>query len=391
MAALQGGLAPTAVAEDVQSQQWYLDGMQIKKVWKVSTGKGVKVAVVDSGVDLTTPSLRGQVLPGKDISGAPGGETKDDVGHGTTMAELIAGTGRGGSLKGMAPDAKIVPIRTTLRGVKGIGNESRNDKAIRAAADSDAKIINMSFGGETADDAQEKALDYAASKGKLLISAMGNDAQKGNTSGLGYPSAHPNVAAIGAYGKNRKISRFSSTGRATTFVAPGQEFPGWCDGKREQYCPNMKGTSSAAAIASGAAALVWAKHPTWTANQVLRVLIDTAGRPNAKKNTVSKYIGYGAIRPRMNLLEGKGKPGDPDISPLTGKKTGSSAPGPKSPGGKDSDKNGSTKDDAPDKVKVADSKSEDGDSSQLLPILGVGAGVLILAGCGFAVVRLRRN
>ncbi|WP_327392976.1 S8 family serine peptidase [Streptomyces sp. NBC_01186] len=391
MAALQGGLAPTAVAEDVQSQQWYLDGMQIKKIWKVSTGKGVKVAVVDGGVDSTTQSLRGQVLPGKDISGAPGDETKDDVGHGTTMAELIAGTGRGGTLKGVAPDAKIFPIRTTLRGIKGIDkNLNRHAEAIRAAADSDAKIINMSWGTST-DGPTKRALDYAVSKGKLLIAAMGNDGQSGNTDGLGYPASHPNVAAIASYGKNRKVSKFSSSGRATTFVAPGQEMPGWCDGKREQYCPNIEGTSASSAIASGAAALVWAKHPTWTANQVLRVLIDTAGRPNAKKNTVSKYIGYGAIRPRMNLLEGKGKPGDPDISPLTGKKTGSSAPGPKSPGGKDSDKNGSTKDDAPDKVKVADSKSEDGDSSQLLPILGVGAGVLILAGCGFAVVRLRRN
>ncbi|WP_326807424.1 S8 family serine peptidase [Streptomyces sp. NBC_01775] len=391
MAALQGGLAPTAVAEDVQSQQWYLDGMQIKKIWKVSTGKGVKVAVVDGGVDSSTQSLRGQVLPGKDISGAPGDENKDDVGHGTTMAELIAGTGRGGTVKGVAPDAKILPIRTTLRGIKGIDkNLNRHAEAIRAAADSDAKIINMSWGTST-DGPTKRALDYAVSKGKLLIAAMGNDGQSGNTDGLGYPASHPNVAAIASYGKNLKVSKFSSSGRATTFAAPGQEMPGWCDGKREQYCPNIEGTSASSAIASGAAALVWAKHPTWTANQVLRVLIDTAGRKDGKKDTVSKYIGNGAIRPRMNLLEGKGKPGDPDISPLTGKKTGSSAPGPKSPGGKDSDKNGSTKDDAPDKVKVADSKSEDGDSSQLLPILGVGAGVLILAGCGFAVVRLRRN
>ncbi|WP_326687630.1 S8 family serine peptidase [Streptomyces sp. NBC_01795] len=385
-------MAPTAVAEDAQSQQWYLDGMQIKKTWKVSTGKGVKVAVVDTGVDPTTRSLRGQVLPGKDFANAPGDETKDDVGHGTTIAELIAGSGRGGTLKGMAPDAKILPLRARLEGVKVGKRPGLNGipEAVRFAADSDAKIINMSFAG-LADDKIKKALDYAVSKGKLLVGAMGNDGRKAETEGVGYPASHPNVAAIASYGKNRKVSKFSSSGRATTFAAPGQEMPGWCDGKREQYCPNIEGTSASSAIASGAAALVWAKHPTWTANQVLRVLIDTAGRPNAKKNTVSKYIGYGAIRPRMNLLEGKGKPGDPDISPLTGKKTGSSAPGPKSPGGKDSDKNGSTKDDAPDKVKVADSKSEDGDSSQLLPILGVGAGVLILAGCGFAVVRLRRN
>lgn len=88
------GAAQPASA-DTQSKQWYLGAMQVEDMWKVTTGEGVKVAVVDTGVNSSTPSLQGQVLKGTDATEAPGDETDDYTGHGTTMAELIAGTGKG--------------------------------------------------------------------------------------------------------------------------------------------------------------------------------------------------------------------------------------------------------------------------------------------------------
>ncbi len=91
--ALFVGAAQPAAA-DAQSKQWYLTSMQAEDMWEVTTGEGVKVAVVDTGVNPSTPSLRGQVLKGVDVTGAPGDETDDYHGHGTTMAELIAGTGK---------------------------------------------------------------------------------------------------------------------------------------------------------------------------------------------------------------------------------------------------------------------------------------------------------
>ncbi|MEU5834952.1 S8 family serine peptidase [Streptomyces diacarni] len=387
LAALQVGLAPDAAAQDVQPQQWYLGPMQAEKMWKVSTGKGITVAVVDTGVDPSTQSLKGQVLPGKDFANASGDETKDDTGHGTTVAEMIAGTGEGGSIQGLAPDAKIVPYRVGIDGVKGRAKGalfSHADKAIRAAADSDAQIINMSFGGPPGSELGE-AVEYAAKKGKLMFSSAGNEAKEGNLQS--YPAGYPEVAGIAAGARNNKVSKFSSYGDEVTLAAPGEDLPGWCDGKRAHYCQNLGGTSLASALVSGAAALIWAEHPKWTANQVLRVMIDTAGRSDGKKK-LSKYIGYGAVRPRLNLLEGKGDPGDPEISPLTNEKTGPSAASaePKSSDGKNSGK-----DDAPDKVEVADSKSQEEDSGWLLPAGGIAAGVIVLAGCGFAVVRLRRN
>ncbi|MEK8145068.1 S8 family serine peptidase [Streptomyces sp. M10(2022)] len=86
-------VATPAVAADVQSKQWYLKAMHAEEMWKVTTGEGMKVAVIDSGVNASTPSLKGQVLEGTDATGADGDEFDDYAGHGTTMAELIAGTG----------------------------------------------------------------------------------------------------------------------------------------------------------------------------------------------------------------------------------------------------------------------------------------------------------
>jgi len=372
------GLSPVAHADGVQSQEWHLKVMQAEKVWKVSTGKGIKVAVIDTGVDSSTQSLQGRVLPGKDVSGAPGDETRDDVGHGTTMAELIAGSGKGGTLKGLAPGAKVIPIRTTLEGMKGADERKEHlGEAIKAAADSDARIINLSVSG-LHHPAVKQAVKYAVKKGKLLLAGSGNDAKRGNEDS--YPASYPDVASVAATDEAGKVADYSTYGQHTILSGPAVGLPGWCDGEKRNYCPKG-GTSAATAIASASAALIWSHHPNWTANQVLRVMIKTAG---LKGDKPSKYVGFGEVRPRINLLEGKGDPGDPDISPLTGERTLNTKPDKSSPKVK-----GSDKETAPGKVKVADSNEvRDAGGGWLLPAGGiVVAGVII----GFAVVRLRRN
>ncbi|MFJ1847266.1 MULTISPECIES: S8 family serine peptidase [unclassified Streptomyces] len=382
------GVAPSAVAADVQSKQWYLGPMRAEEMWKTTTGEGVKVAVIDTGVNSSTPSLKGQVLKGLDATGAEGDETDDYDGHGTTMAELIAGTGRGGGLKGLAPGAKIVPMRVADTQFQNKHSVNAYDTAdsIRAAADSDVKIISMSFGSEFKMDREIEAVKYAQSKGKLFFAAVGNESKKGNKAI--YPAAYPEVVGVAATDRLGKVSETSQHGDFVDIAAPGDDLPFWCDQKFERYCEGNGGTSAATAITSASAALIWSAHPDWTANQVLNVLFDTAGRGDWEKGTLSNYLGHGIIRPAVNILKGKGNPGAPDISPLTKEKTsGSSAsPAPSAPASSQPEKK-----EKADGAVVAGSSKEKDDGSPLGLIIGGAAAVVVLGGGAFALVRKRRT
>lgn len=381
------GVAPSAIAADVQSKQWYLSAMQAEEMWKVTTGEGIKVAVIDSGVNSSTPSLKGQVLKGLDATGADGDEYDDYRGHGTTMAELIAGTGKGGGLQGLAPGAKIIPMRITDTEFQNEHSVNAHDSedAIRAAADSDAQIISMSFGNDFPSREEREAVKYAQSKGKLFFASVGNNAEESNRDQ--YPAAYPQVVGVSSADRDGKVAEYSQNGNIVDIAAPGNDIPRWCDTTFQNYCDGDGGTSAATAIASASAALVWSAHPDWTANQVLNVLFDTASR-DWEKGTLSKYLGHGLIRPSMNILKGKGAPGAPDISPLTKEKTsGSSAsPAPSASASSQPDKN-----EKADDAAMAGSSTEKDDNSQLGLILGGAAAVVVLGGGALALVRKRRT
>ncbi|MEU2478400.1 S8 family serine peptidase [Streptomyces sp. NPDC013130] len=379
--------APVAVAADMQSKQWYLGAMQAEEMWKTTTGEGIKIAVIDTGVNSSTPSLAGQVLKGLDATDAKGDETDDYSGHGTTMAELIAGTGRGGGLKGLAPGAKIVPMRVADTEFQNKNSVNAYDTAdsIRAAADSDVRIISMSFGSDFQMDRESEAVKYAQSKGKLFFAAVGNEAKKGNPES--YPAAYPEVVGVSSADRDGKVAEYSQNGSTVDIAAPGNDIPYWCDETFQEYCDGDGGTSAATAIASASAALVWSAHPDWTANQVLNVLFDTASR-DWEKGTLSKYLGHGLIRPSMNILKGKGDPGAPDISPLTKEKT-SGSEGSGAPSASASSQ--PEKKDKAEDAAMAGSSTEKNDSSQLGLILGGVAVVLVIGGGAFALVRKRRS
>ncbi|MGW2729442.1 S8 family serine peptidase [Streptomyces sp. NPDC001494] len=394
------GFAPNAAASDAQSKQWYLGPMQAAKMWQVSTGKGVKVAVIDSGVNPNTPSLKGQVLVDEVPKSASYRATDDYLGHGTTMAELIAGTGAGGGLKGLAPGAKIVPYRAMFDGFKGGTEEKQKTpdatKAIKAAADTDAEIINMSFGAQGPSSKEKAAIEYAASKGKLLIAAVGNGGQSSGDT-IDYPAAYHYVVGVTASDEAGSVSKFASAGGYVDFAAPGQDFPGWCDATFRAYCDDVNGTSAAAAIASASAALLWSAHPDWTVNQITRALIDTAGR-SWPKDKPGKYLGYGAVRPRMVLENPDYNPGPAHVDPLAKENGGdllakSAAP---SSSYSSPSASASTPSQAPAKgstggTAAAGSSAESSDDSNTLWIaLGAVAAVLVIGGVGAAALRARR-
>ncbi|GAA0331257.1 type VII secretion-associated serine protease mycosin [Streptomyces blastmyceticus] len=309
-----------ASADTIRSRQWHLDAMHAEEMWETSKGTGITVAVIDTGVDANLPDLQGQVLEGENFSGNEGTARTDTDGHGTHMAALIAGTGKRGSefgAYGLAPGAKILPVRVG-------GSNFRDDslamaKALRYAADSDARIINISRGSPGRNAEEEEAITYALSKGKLIFVAVGNTGDKSNA--VEYPAAFPGVLGVAAVDQNGTAASWSQHGPQVALAAPGVGMVAACPG--DSGVCRGDGTSAATAIASASAALIWSVHPTWTANQITRVLINTAGGPeNGKKRT--DLIGYGAVRPRIALKD-PGDPGPADVSPLPGPESKSAA------------------------------------------------------------------
>ncbi|MFJ9804983.1 S8 family serine peptidase [Streptomyces wuyuanensis] len=381
--------APIAEAADAQSKQWYLDAMRADEMWKKVNGEGIKVAVIDTGVNPSTPSLKGQVMKGLDATDAAGEATDDYDGHGTTMAELIAGTGTGGGLRGLAPGAKIIPFRIAVESFpKNVKVNSWDDSvAMRAAADSDAQIISVSIGNEFMEPREKEAVKYAQSKGKLVFAAVGNSGNKANKPE--YPANYNEVVGVAAIGRDGKVADYSQHGDFVDIAAPGDDVPRWCDSSFAKYCDGG-GTSVATALASASAALIWSAHPDWTANQVLRVMFESAGRGEEwKDNSKSQYLGHGVVRPNAHISRGLGKPGAPDLSPLTNEKTGGAHAGssaPSAPAASEAPKDGAK----PDAVVAGSSKTADGGNRTGL-VLGGAVVVVAIAAGAFAVIRKRRT
>ncbi|MFC9890049.1 type VII secretion-associated serine protease mycosin [Streptomyces pilosus] len=397
---LVGVAATPAHAQSVRSMQWHLDAMQAEEMWKRSTGKGITVAVIDSGVDDTLADLKGQVLKGKDYSEQRGDENTDIADHGTSTAALIAATGARGAEQGsygLAPGAKILPIRMrySTENYGQVDSKAQYSRvltqAIRYAADSQAQIINVSMGSTNAPGRKnvgteelESAVRYAIGKGKLIFAAVGNSGDKSNLEE--YPAATPGVVGVGGTDQAGKVLKESQRGHQVDLTAPGGDIVNAC-AERTQICKGS-GTSASAALASASAALIWAQHPDWTNHQVLRVMLNTAGKAKSgEKRTDS--LGYGIVRPRI-ALKNPGDPGPADEYPLPDL----SAAVPKTPSDEASPPTGSgggdiTATDTP--LPSTAVSSDDGGVSTSWVVTGVAAATLLAAAVAVPAARARRR
>ncbi|MET8447335.1 S8 family peptidase [Streptomyces sp. NPDC005209] len=247
------------------------------KAWAAGyTGKGVKIAVLDTGVDATHPDLKDQVIEAKNFSGAA--DATDHFGHGTHVASIVAGTGAksGGKYKGVAPDAKI--LNGKVLDDTGSGDDSGIIAGMEWAAQQGASVINLSLGGYDTpeiDPLEAEVNKLSADKGILFAIAAGNEGPES----IGSPGSADAAITVGAVDKKDKLAGFSSTGPRVgdgaikpDVTAPGVDITAAAAkgsvidkevGEKPEGYLTISGTSMATPHVAGAAAILKQEHPDW--------------------------------------------------------------------------------------------------------------------------------
>ncbi|MER6084550.1 type VII secretion-associated serine protease mycosin [Streptomyces sp. NPDC001833] len=306
---LAGSLAllpsTTAYADSIRAQQWGLSALHLDEAWRTTKGRGITVAVLDTGVEADHPDLVGNVLAAKDMIGFGAGPgDRDWARHGTAMAGIIAGhghgVGNGDGVMGVAPEARILPVRVILEdgdSARAKARSTRGDalaEGIRWAADHGADVINLSLGDDSdsahPEPSEDEAIQYALKKDVVVVASAGNGGDKGDH--ISYPAAYPGVIAATAVDKFGTRAGFSTRRWYATISAPGVDIV-IADPDHKYY--EGWGTSAASAFVSGAVALVKAAHPGLTPAQIKKLLEDTARDAPAGGRDDSR--GFGMIDP----------------------------------------------------------------------------------------------
>jgi subtilisin family serine protease len=276
--------------------QWGLNKVRAPEAWALSTGQGVLIAVLDTGTDYNHPDLSGKVRT--DIAWNfvnNNNDARDNNGHGTHVSGIAAAaTNNSRGVAGMGWDASILPLKVLDSG--GNGRTDQLISAIYYAADHGARVINMSLGGPYSclSDLQA-AVDYAYSRGALLVAAAGNDYKNQTV----FPANCAHVLGVAATGYYDTLASFSVTGTHVSVAAPGTSIYSTLWGGGYGY---MQGTSMATPFVAGLAALVYARFPTYTPNQAASAILDNAQDLGSTGWDI--YYGCGRIDAFRALWEG---------------------------------------------------------------------------------------
>ena len=291
------GAAVPAHADSVRDREYWLDDYGIREAWAVTEGKGVTIAVIDTGIDGTHPDLTGAVVGGTDFSthGSSNGQTPvgtEGSSHGTMVASLAAGRGRGtAGVIGAAPAASLLAISLGFDDADGPSSDDQIADAVRWAVDNGADVINMSLTRNTLEwpTSWDEAFLYAAEKDVVVVAAAGN--RGSGTSQVGAPATMPGVLTVGGVDRTGGASWDASSQGITIGVsAPSEQLVGATPGGGYVL---WDGTSGATPIVSGIVALVRATHPELSAANVIERLISTA--TPAGVDGVDPIYGYGLV------------------------------------------------------------------------------------------------
>ncbi|WP_055589966.1 S8 family serine peptidase [Streptacidiphilus griseoplanus] len=386
--------AAGAAADQTRNDQWALTKYDApRSVWPVSKGQGVVVGLIDSGVSATHQDLVGQILPGTDLSGASGasGDGRvDELGHGTEMASLIAGhghgPGHGDGVMGLAPAARILPVRVTTSLVGDLRQgETRLADAIRYAVDHGAKVVNMSLGGASGRDTELRAaVRYAVDHDVVLVAGTGN----GGYARVAYPAAFPGVVAVGAVQEDGSVWSGSNHGPEVTITAPGVRIVAAGKDGPDKYRIG-DGTSEATAYVSAVAALVRAKYPSLSAGQVINRLIRSAVAPPDGSKAPNDRYGYGIVSPRRALTDDI--PAGPAANPLLGRAESQADPSPQQSAAAAGGSTASAVPGSGGDSAQAPGAAADGGGVPVGALVGAGVAVLVVLLVVVVVARRRRG
>lgn len=360
--------------KQIEGTPWPLQRVLLDELWQHTKGKGVRVAVIDTGVDDVNPQLREAVdaKAGKDFLKPdpknPGfGDEKrgktdgtvDDVGHGTKVAGIIAARPRKGTgFVGLAPEATIIPIRQNDE--KNSGKSDTMAKAIDWAVAKGADVINISQDTTQRLDTDSDmgvSIAKAIEKKIVVVASAGNDGMDGKFKKT-YPAAFPGVLAVASSDRNNERAAFSQAGPMVGVAAPGVDMVSTVPGGGQ--CVD-NGTSFSAPYVAGVAALLKARYPDWSAAQIVARIEQTAIR---SINGRDGYVGWGVVDPVKALADAP--PGTPPSAPTPD-------PGPPKPP-------------APEPARLALSETPQERSERLATYaLGIG-GVLVAVVAGTAIV-----
>ncbi|MET7360888.1 type VII secretion-associated serine protease mycosin [Streptomyces sp. NPDC005562] len=317
LAAPPGTAAPQASGQcefpskKYAGRPWALQRVLLDELWRQSTGKGVRVAVIDTGVDVKNPQLTSAVdvsrgrnyLPAKDDNGkkverGKSNGTSDTVGHGTRVAGIIAARpAKGTGFVGLAPGATIIPIQQN--DADGHGTAETLAKSIDYAVGAGADVINISQ--DTADAVKPApelaaAVNRALDRERVIIASAGNDGMGGDDKRT-YPASYEGVLAVAASDRNNERAPFSQAGKFVGVAAPGVDMISTVPAGG--HCPD-NGTSFSAPYVAGVAALIRAKHRNWTARQIIAQIKQTAERSVPGHD---RLVGWGVVDPVRALTE----------------------------------------------------------------------------------------
>ena len=293
--------ATPAFADRYRDSQWWITELGVADAWQTATGKGITIAVIDTGINGTVPDLTGQVVGGTDVSGVGAANGQQPLGpsesHGTQVAALAAGHGVGADgIIGTAPDARLLSISISFANGT-VSSDQQVADGVKWAVENNADIIVLSLvmNREWWSTQWDEAFLAAEEAGVLVVVAAGN---KGSgTDSVGAPATIPGVLVVGGINRARSVSSFASTpGSTISVVAPGERLPGaTASGGRVWW----NGTSGAAPIVAGIAALVMQAHPELDVANVVNRIVSTADRVGADGNI---NYGFGVIDARDAVL-----------------------------------------------------------------------------------------